>query len=193
MLYNGETAVEVIGPEKLESLVSSGKITPPSISEEDIQARSKGDGLAKALVIIQTTWFIAQCIARRIQGLVITEIELVTLAFATLNSVMYFLWWNKPLNVESTVPIYLKPAPVQGNEHIKNGPYNKSLVLGNQCLNFKFNLDEHRAQSTVADVTLSQRRVENVTNLDDNGNGNKFGKYHPHTSIRNKIQDISIC
>ncbi|KAF8641491.1 hypothetical protein AX16_009943, partial [Volvariella volvacea WC 439] len=36
--------------------------------------------------------------------LVLTEIELVTLAFATLNVITYGLWWNKPLNIE--YPIY---------------------------------------------------------------------------------------
>ncbi|KAF8642791.1 hypothetical protein AX16_009424 [Volvariella volvacea WC 439] len=76
----------------------------PRIPEKEIKDRGKGDILAKALVVVQTTWFVAQCIARHTQGLVLTEIELVTLAFATLNVITYGLWWDKPLNVE--YPIY---------------------------------------------------------------------------------------
>jgi len=34
------------------------------ISEEDIKDRSKGDILSKLIAILQTTWFILQCIAR---------------------------------------------------------------------------------------------------------------------------------
>ncbi|KDR69444.1 hypothetical protein GALMADRAFT_145489 [Galerina marginata CBS 339.88] len=51
--------------------------------------------------------FIAQCIARKLQGLVITELELSTLAIAALNVVMYIFWRNKPLDVATTVPVRL--------------------------------------------------------------------------------------
>jgi len=49
-----------------------------------------------------------QCIARGVQGLPITELELVTVAFATLNLVIYTLWWDKPLNVQRGVRVYKK-------------------------------------------------------------------------------------
>ncbi|KAF8642792.1 hypothetical protein AX16_009425 [Volvariella volvacea WC 439] len=80
-----------------EEDVNEAKI--PHIPEKEIQDRGKGDLLAKALVVVKTTWFVIQCIARHTQGLVITEIELVTLAFATLNVITYGLWWDKPLNI----------------------------------------------------------------------------------------------
>ncbi|KAF8657416.1 hypothetical protein AX16_002213 [Volvariella volvacea WC 439] len=76
----------------------------PHIPEKEIKDRGKGDLLAKAIVVLQTTWFVAQCVARHVEGLVLTEIELVTLAFATLNVITYALWWDKPLNVG--YPIY---------------------------------------------------------------------------------------
>lgn len=61
------------------------------VSEKEIQDRSKSDGLSKALVVVQTTWFIAQCISRKVQGFTITEIELVTVAFAFLNGILNVL------------------------------------------------------------------------------------------------------
>jgi hypothetical protein len=66
---------------------------------EEIRDRSKGDGLSKALVVGQCGWFMLQLLSRCLNDLAITEIELVTLAFAALNGVIYFLWWEKPLNV----------------------------------------------------------------------------------------------
>ncbi|KAF8651845.1 hypothetical protein AX16_004645 [Volvariella volvacea WC 439] len=87
-----------------EGPVNWDGIKIPHIPEKEIRDRGKGDVLAKAIVVVQTTWFVAQCIARHAQGLVLTEIELVTLAFATLNVVTYGLWWDKPLNVG--YPIY---------------------------------------------------------------------------------------
>ena len=107
MLYDGDRAIGILGPRQLEDLYAKGNIAVPCVKEEVIEDHSKGDGLSKALVIVQTTWFVTQCIARRAEGLPITQLELVTVAFAMLNGIMYYLWWNKPLNVHSTIPVYL--------------------------------------------------------------------------------------
>ena len=37
----------------------------PKISSEEIKSKSKANGLAKALVCVQTLYFIAQCLSRR--------------------------------------------------------------------------------------------------------------------------------
>ena len=112
VLFHGPRRIGVLSPERLEELSKKRLIEFPTITEEEIKDRSKGDALSKTLVIGQTTWFIAQCISRSAQGLVITELELVTLAFAALNGVMYFFWWNKPLDVRTTVPVYLLDTPL---------------------------------------------------------------------------------
>ncbi|KDR77199.1 hypothetical protein GALMADRAFT_435475 [Galerina marginata CBS 339.88] len=100
-LFEGGNPKEVLLPEKMDELLLEGRIDFPRVTVEEIWDRSKGDGLSKAIVIGQTTWFIAQCIARRTQGLIVTELELVTGTFAAFNAVIYFLWWNKPLNIRS--------------------------------------------------------------------------------------------
>ncbi len=79
-----------------------------SITEEDIEDRSKGDFLSKFIAVLQTTWFIVQCLARVVQHLEMTSLELITLALASLNGVTYFFWWHKPLDVKVPVKIYLK-------------------------------------------------------------------------------------
>ncbi|KAF8649021.1 hypothetical protein AX16_006063 [Volvariella volvacea WC 439] len=94
------------GNVELGSKKVHGGVILPAISEDEIRDKSKGDFLSKVVVVMQTSWFVLQCITRRVQHLVLTELELVTLAFATLNIIIYFLWWNKPLNAEC--PIYFK-------------------------------------------------------------------------------------
>ena len=80
------------------------------ITEADIKDRSmtKGDFLSKLIAIFQTAWFILQCIARGHQGFALTELELVTLAFACLNTITYGFWWHKPLGVQQPMRIYFK-------------------------------------------------------------------------------------
>ena len=99
-LFDENGPVRTLAPQELQTLARKGEINFPDITEREIQDRSKGDALSKGLVVIQTSWFILQCIARRIERLPITELELVTLAFAALNVITYGLWWNKPLDVQ---------------------------------------------------------------------------------------------
>jgi len=112
VLAEGAHDTSVLTPIKFRRLLADQEIGFPLISEREIQDRSKGDGLSKALVVLQTTWFISQCISRKVQGLTITEIELVTVAFAFLNGIMYFLWWSKPVDVTTSVRIYRLTSPI---------------------------------------------------------------------------------
>jgi hypothetical protein len=105
-----------LGPQELQSLTRKGEIDFPDITEREIEDRSKGDALSKGLVLIQTSWFILQCIARRIEHLPITELELVTLAFAALNFITYALWWNKPLNVQCPFRVLKKQRKDESEE-----------------------------------------------------------------------------
>ncbi|KAF8173475.1 hypothetical protein BJ912DRAFT_822147, partial [Pholiota molesta] len=81
-------------------------IDPPRITEEDIKDRSKGDAISKTFIVLQTTWFVVQCIARWSQRLPLTELEVVTLGFAMLNGITYIAWWDKPQNVGR--PVFLE-------------------------------------------------------------------------------------
>jgi hypothetical protein len=75
-------------------------------TEGDLKDRGKSDGIGKAIVILQTLWFVAQCIARGLQQLPLTELEIVTLAYAMMNFFIYFFWWDKPRDVRSPVRVY---------------------------------------------------------------------------------------
>ncbi|KAI9511203.1 hypothetical protein F5148DRAFT_1373939 [Russula earlei] len=108
MEYEGNRPIRVLLPEQLVSYSLTGNGDFPRIAKEEIEDKSKGDVISKSLVILQTGWFVTQCIVRGARGLPVTELELVTVAFATLNFVMYLLWWDKPLNVERGVRVYKK-------------------------------------------------------------------------------------
>lgn len=80
-----------------------GLLTPPS--EEEIKDRSKADSLSKLIVLVQTLWFVMQCIARHIEHLPITELEIATLAYTVPILGIYICWWNKPLGVTQPIRI----------------------------------------------------------------------------------------
>jgi hypothetical protein len=96
-------------------------VTKKRLLEAEIQDRSKGDGLSKTFALVQTTWFILQCISRGIEKLPVTELEVATCAFAVLNFATYILWWNKPLNVSRPVLVYRDQQKEQGEAKINEG------------------------------------------------------------------------
>jgi len=106
-LHEGGKPVRVLEAKDLEELSEAGKIKWPIITKEEIADRSKGDYLSKTIVVFQATWFIGQCIARGAYGLTLTELEVVTAAFASLTGVIYYLWWDKPLDVRCSIPVHL--------------------------------------------------------------------------------------
>ncbi|KIK51327.1 hypothetical protein GYMLUDRAFT_181578 [Collybiopsis luxurians FD-317 M1] len=69
------------------------------ISECEIKDRSHSDGFAKFIAVGQTAWFVVQLLARKARRLPITELEIMTVAFAAMNVLIYFFWWDKPLGV----------------------------------------------------------------------------------------------
>lgn len=98
----------VLTIDALKQLLIENLIAFPTITEDEINDRSKGDALSKGIALLQLTWFIAQIITRAAQGLAISELELTTAALAGLNSIMYIFWWSKPRDVRFPVVIRTK-------------------------------------------------------------------------------------
>ena len=128
MLYEGNIAKGVLSSERISKLLSAGKIEFPTITVEEIKDRSKADGFSKTIALGQTLWFVAQCISRRAQHLDLTLIELLTLSLAVLNGLMYFLWWNKPLDVRCPVRVYLRVLDAPNKSNVPNVP-----ILSQSC------------------------------------------------------------
>jgi hypothetical protein len=101
---------KLLSLEDIEQLVQDQEIEYPIATQEEIQDKSKGDAVTKSLVVLQTTWFLLQCIARGSQHLALTELELATAAFALLNIIIYALWWDKPLDVQCHIVVHRRSA-----------------------------------------------------------------------------------
>ena len=66
------------------------------------------DWLAKLLSVIQTSWFVMQCIGWSVEHLPVTHLEIVTLAYVATSFVIFIFWWNKPLNIHRPVRVFRK-------------------------------------------------------------------------------------
>jgi hypothetical protein len=85
------------------------------LTKRVVQDRSKADGLSKAFVIVECLWFLAQCIARGVRKISLTELEVTGLAFIACNFGMYCFWWNKPLDVICPIEIQ-RPCRIRSKE-----------------------------------------------------------------------------
>ena len=95
-------------------------------TEAEIKDRGKSDWLAKSLVLLQTSWFVMQCIARAIGHLPVTHLEIVTLAYAAMNFVIYIFWWSKPLNVNRPIRVFRKSEPGETQPQVTETEAQKS-------------------------------------------------------------------
>ncbi|KAF5354075.1 hypothetical protein D9756_007256 [Leucocoprinus leucothites] len=111
MLYRDGEPVKVLTFERLVRSIESGEVDIPQIFVEDINDKSKGDLLSKSVAIIQTLWFVAQCIARWRSHLHLSELEVLTLGFAAFNAYLYKTWWSKPQGVIVPIRVAWKQPP----------------------------------------------------------------------------------
>ena len=89
---------------EVKRLVQAGELKLRT--ENEMKDRSKSDWLTKTIVLVQTAWFITQCIAREVEHLPIMHLEIVALGYATLNIGIYVAWWDKPRNVEYPIRVF---------------------------------------------------------------------------------------
>ncbi|KAG8755021.1 hypothetical protein FRC14_004438 [Serendipita sp. 396] len=113
-------------------LVDNGRLELPL--EVEINDRSKSDWIAKSLVLLQTLWFVIQCIARKVNHLPLTELEVVTLGYALLNFVIYVIWWNKPQKVERPIRVFCGELPKRTKEAVEFEGFMEELARGRDWL-----------------------------------------------------------
>ncbi|KAF9035569.1 hypothetical protein BJ165DRAFT_1409430 [Panaeolus papilionaceus] len=126
--------VNVLTVERLEQLYHGNVIEWPSVTSERLWDHSKADTLAKFIAIGQTTWFCIQIFVRLKTNLIVTELEISTLAFAVLNLIMYGLWWNKPFDVKTPIVIPGIYSPALSLKHtITSTPMSQKFPMGHQA------------------------------------------------------------
>ena len=89
-------------------LVQKGYLPAPSITKKEIWDKSKADMFAKTVAGFQAAWLVTQVIARAIQHLSVTLLELSTVALIPCTGAALLFWFNKPLNVDTPTDLKLK-------------------------------------------------------------------------------------
>lgn len=111
--YDGKP-LDSLSPADVLNLIKCGTLVPPT--SDELADKSKGDALSKSIAVGQTLWSVTQLVARWIQHLPFTNLEVMTLAYTILTVAMYTAWWHKPLNVSCPVRV-----PQTAEEPVKQG------------------------------------------------------------------------
>ena len=83
----------------------------PSVTEAEIEDRSKGDVVTKFLALLQTLWFVAELALRTAEQLPISQIEIHTTAMVACSTIAYAGNWYKPQNVMTRIKIRANRLP----------------------------------------------------------------------------------
>jgi hypothetical protein len=106
-------------PQRQEHHASDFRIL---VTESEILDKSKGDPLGKLFTVLQTTWFIVQYLERWVTHQPRMQLEVMTLAYAALNILVYALWWDKPLNIQEPIDVHGRAStPVDGRTNGLHG------------------------------------------------------------------------
>ncbi|KAJ9605919.1 hypothetical protein H2200_009768 [Cladophialophora chaetospira] len=90
---------------QLHWLVVNNFIDYPAITRREIWDKSKQDTFTKVVTAFQIGYLIVQCVARAIQGLAITALELNALAIVVCSLMTSSFWLHKPADVQ--IPIHI--------------------------------------------------------------------------------------
>lgn len=99
----------------------------PDLPKTHITDCSDGSSLGKAILILQVSWFCANCIARLAQHLPLSLLEVTTVAHGVCTLLTYAMWWGKPLNLP-------EPTLIRGPEA------RKACALMKMCSVQKFDV-----------------------------------------------------
>lgn len=79
----------------------------PRLSEEEILNKSKTDLFVKGIAVLQISELILSLITRAARHLAVSQLEIITVAFAVCAVVTYCFSWNKPQEVKTATTILI--------------------------------------------------------------------------------------
>jgi hypothetical protein len=79
-------------PGALRALAYTGRFL--WINDNEVQDRSKADGLAKVLICAQVTWLSVECVARKASNLPLTILEIHTFIHVVCALTIYIIWFK---------------------------------------------------------------------------------------------------
>ncbi|RYP71947.1 hypothetical protein DL769_004552 [Monosporascus sp. CRB-8-3] len=95
-----------VNADSIHYLVSRCYLSLPSTTRKGICGKSKADAFAKAAAMLQGTWIIVQSVARAVQHLSLSPLELFTPVFVVSTRMSDYFWWRKPQHAEASVVLY---------------------------------------------------------------------------------------
>ena len=140
-----------VNAKQLKYLVTRGYITNwPLITEKEVWDKSKQDRFQKTLTLLQTGWFVLQCLGRAIQHLPMSTLELMTFSFVFCTFASYYQWSDKPLDVESPTIIKIGESTAEilvqaGNMPDADKPYSNTPLdfIDNQSPSWLTEIQPH--------------------------------------------------
>jgi hypothetical protein len=95
----------------IQNMTKCDMLPTSTFLNQKLKALRKSEKFAKTLVCLQVLWFVIQVIARRIEKLPITLLELNTLAQVWMTLIIYGLCWCKPQGIVETITIDFSSCP----------------------------------------------------------------------------------
>lgn len=89
--------------QQLLYLIQNDYVPYPNVDAETIWDKNKADGFARAITLIQITWFSIQCIGRGIQHLTLSTLELLTINMIFCTVFTFYFWNHKPLDIQTPI------------------------------------------------------------------------------------------
>ncbi|KAF7370037.1 hypothetical protein MSAN_00633700 [Mycena sanguinolenta] len=148
--FVSSTGHPIATKEQLEDLDLGSELQEAirNVKDKEIMDKSKGDALSKGVALLQALWFTVQCLARVHHHLVVTQLEVATLAFAVVNVFIWLLWWSKPLDVQWPIVVGPLTSPdVQAPIPPQVQPSRSKRILS---ATFGYSEDEYHPLSSVS-------------------------------------------
>ncbi|KZP09472.1 hypothetical protein FIBSPDRAFT_239223 [Athelia psychrophila] len=98
-----------LSPKEVEDCITDGSLDLPTKSQ--INDKSKSGAFARTVASLQTIWFVMQSLARPIQQLPLTLLEVATMAYTLTTVALHGFWWSKPLNISQPFRVRCVAVP----------------------------------------------------------------------------------
>jgi hypothetical protein len=83
----------------------------PDVSRRQLEALNRVDAMANFLAILQVIYLIIQLIARKVQGVASTQLEIAALAYSATSLFTFILFWDQPQSVQSRYLVKARELP----------------------------------------------------------------------------------
>lgn len=113
MLHPRDSTPFPVNNNHLHWLISNKFMGFPLIETRDIWDKSKADSLIKSLVCIQICWIILNVIARAVQKLTVTTIELATVSIVFCTIATFLCWLHKPSDVRIPIDLHIASSTAE--------------------------------------------------------------------------------